>query len=185
MKILNLIFGILIVALCFSCDNNSIELEELEQVETEIYLSQANSITIAHPTIVNPDNPVALCIFCGCEKTYKKCKGGIYTGCETAGENLTWSPDNPEASGICCNMQRRNCHTCYSGFPICIKFGVFMNTPLDSLQLDYVSNNGDIIPLNILRPDQLNEINHLAPIISKWQNGILLNDEDYEALDGI
>ena len=60
-----------------------------------------------------------------------------------------------------------------------------MAASLDSLQNDYILNNGDIVPLNLLRADQLSEIAYLSPVIAKWQNGQTLDQTDYELLDEI
>ena len=142
-------------------------------------LAQQSSIVNEFPTISNPDNPVALCIGCGCERTYKKCKNGIQTGCLPLDVVIS-----DEDLADCCRDQRRECHRCANGMPICIRI-TFMAASIDSLQNDYILNNGDIVPLNLLRADQLSEIAYLSPVIAKWQDGQTLDQTDYELLDEI
>ena len=69
-----LIFSILAIVFLASCSKeNAVNTDGqlIEDYESEQrVLAQQSSIVNEFPTTSNPDNPVALCIFCGCEKKY-------------------------------------------------------------------------------------------------------------------
>ena len=161
------VFTLLLIGL-MSCNYGEIE-PKLE----DALINQNQSVELRSPTdgTSSPSDTVTLeelCVGCGCERDYKRCKKSTVHSC-----HLEHS-DDPEGQKECCNDIRTDCHKCDGGAWICIRFRV-ASGPIQSMSLgDFLEEHGDgSLPSDV------------SGVIDKFESELPLTSADLEIIDDI